>query len=95
MEVIHDWADGEATKILSAVRRAAPRHARVLVVEALVSESPGPQFGKMLDIIMLAVTGGRERTRAEYEGLLASTGFRVERIIQTASQYSLVEAVVA
>jgi len=95
MEVIHDWADGEATKILSAVRRAAPRHARVLVVEALVSESPGPQFGKMLDIIMLAVTGGRERTRAEYEGLLASTGFRLERIIQTASQYSLVEAVVA
>jgi len=95
MEVIHDWADGEATKILSAVRRAAPRHARVLVIEALVSESPGPQFGKMLDIIMLAVTGGRERTRAEYEGLLASTGFRLERIIQTASQYSLVEAVVA
>jgi len=44
---------------------------------------------------MLAVTGGRERTRAEYEGLLASTGFRLERVIQTASQYSLVEAVVA
>lgn len=95
MEVIHDWADGEAKQILSAVRRAAPRHARVLVVEALVSESPGPQFGKMLDIIMLAVTGGRERTRAEYEELLASTGFRLQRIIQTASQYSLVEAVVA
>ena len=55
MEVIHDWADGEATQILSAVRRAAPRHARVLVVEALVSESPGPQFGRMLDIIMLAM----------------------------------------
>jgi hypothetical protein len=95
MEVIHDWADGEAAQILSAVRRAARRHARVIVVEALVSESPGPQFGKMLDIIMLAVTGGRERTRGEYEGLLASAGFRLERIIQTASQYSLVEAVVA
>lgn len=95
MEVIHDWADGEATKILSAVRRVAPRHARVLVVEALVSESPGPQLSKVLDIIMLAVTGGRERTRAEYEKLLASAGFRLERVIQTASQYSLVEAVVA
>ena len=95
MEVIHDWADGEATKILSAVRRAAPKHARVLVVEALVSESPGPQFAKMLDVIMLAVTGGRERTRTEYERLLASTGFRLERVIQTVSQYSLVEAVVS
>jgi O-methyltransferase domain len=95
MEVIHDWTDADATKILSAVRRAAPKHARVLVVEALVSESPGPQFAKMLDIIMLAVTGGHERTRAEYERLLASTGFRLERIIPTASQYSLVEGVVA
>jgi hypothetical protein len=94
MEVIHDWADEEAAKILSAVRRVAPKHARVLIVEAFVSESPGPHFGKMLDIIMLAVTGGRERTRSEYEGLLASTGFRLEGIIPTPSQYSVAEAVV-
>jgi hypothetical protein len=94
MEVLHDWADEEAAKILAAVRRVAPMHARVLIVEALVSESPGPHFGKMLDIIMLAVTGGRERTRSDYETLLASAGFRLEQIIETPSQYSVVEAVV-
>jgi hypothetical protein len=94
MEVIHDWADDEAAKILSAVRRVAPKHARLLIVEAFVSESPGPHFGKMLDIIMLAVTGGRERTRSEYERLLTATGFRLQGIMSTPSQYSVAEAVI-
>jgi hypothetical protein len=93
MEVIHDWADADAKSILGAVRRAAPQHAHLLIVESLVSESPGPHFGKTLDIIMLAVTGGRERTRSEYEGLLAATGFHLERIIATPTRYDIVEAV--
>ena len=95
MEVVHDWADVKAATILAAVRRVAPHHARLLFVEALVADAPGPHFGKMLDIIMLAVTGGRERTASEYEALLGSAGFRLERIIPTPSQYSIVEAVVA
>jgi O-methyltransferase domain len=95
MEVIHDWADQDAGKILAAVRRAAPAHARLLIVEALVSESPGPHPSKVLDIFMLAVTGGRERTPSEYKALLAGAGFRLERVIPTPSQYSVVEAVVA
>ncbi len=94
MEVIHDWADEQAASILAAVRRVAASSARLLIVEALVSESPGPHFGKTLDIIMLAVTGGRERTSSQYERLLASAGFRLERVIPTPSQYSVVEAVV-
>lgn len=93
MEVIHDWADTEAAKILAAIRRAAPRHARVLIVETTVSEDPGPQFGKTLDIVMLAVTGGRERTPSEYAELLAGAGFRLERIVPTESAYSVIEGV--
>jgi hypothetical protein len=94
MEVIHDWADAEASAILTSVRRAAPRHARVLIVETLVSETPGPQWGKTLDLIMLAVTGGRERTSSEYSALLATAGFHLERIVPTRSSYAVVEAVV-
>jgi hypothetical protein len=94
MEVIHDWNDEDSARILAAVRRAAPSHARLLIVEAIVSEAPGPDFSKVLDIIMLAVTGGRERTPSEYEALLTSAGFRLERIIATPSQYSIIEAVV-
>jgi hypothetical protein len=95
MEVIHDWADEEAADILSAVRRVAPAHAHLIIVETLVSQEPGPHFGKVLDVVMLAVTGGRERTASEYDALLRSAGFRLERIIPTPSQHSVVEAVVA
>lgn len=95
MEVIHDWSDDDAAKILAAVHRAAPADARLLIVEALVPETPGPHFAKVLDIIMLAVTGGRERTPSEYDALLQAAGFRLERVVPTPSQYSIVEAVVA
>jgi hypothetical protein len=94
MEVIHDWNDEDSARILAAVRRAAPPNARLLIIEAIVSEAPGPDFSKVLDVIMLAVTGGQERTPSEYEALLAPAGYRLERIIPTPSQYSIIEAVV-
>ena len=93
MEVIHDWDDEDSVRILEAVHRAAPASARLLIVEAIVSEDAGPDFSKVLDVIMLAVTGGRERTPSEYEALLSRTGFRLERIIPTHSQYSIIEAI--
>ena len=95
MEIIHDWPDEKAARILAAVRKAAPAHARLVIVEALVSEAPGPHFSKTLDIIMLAVTGGRERTPSEYDALLKAAGFHLERIVPTASRYWVVEATVA
>jgi len=94
MEVIHDWNDEDSARILAAVRQAAPAHARLLIIEAIVSEAPGPDFSKVLDVIMLAVTGGQERTPSEYEALLAAAGFRLEKIITTPYQYSIIEAVV-
>ena len=50
MEVIHDWADPEAIAILEAIRRAAPSGARLLVIERMVSDEPGPDFVKVLDV---------------------------------------------
>lgn len=93
MDVLHDWNDTDAARILAAVRRAARTTSRVLIVETLVPETPGPHVGKSLDISMLAVTGGRERTEPQYRALLAAAGFRLARVLPTASQYSIVEAV--
>ena len=93
MEVLHDWDDSDATRILRAVRRSARPGARVLVIEILVPDTPGPHAGKTRDIIMLAVTGGRERTQAQHATLLAASGFELTRVLPTASEYSLVEAV--
>lgn len=92
MEVIHDWADAEATAILKAVRAAAPPHATVLLVEDIVPESHGPNWARTLDIVMLAVTGGLQRTAREYAALLAECGFRMERVIDTPTGISIVEA---
>jgi hypothetical protein len=93
MDVLHDWQDSEAARILAAIRRAAPAKSRLLIIETLVPDAPGPQFGKMVDIIMLAVTGGRERTAAQHAALLAAAGFRLSRVLPTAAQHSIVEAV--
>lgn len=92
MDLLHDWDDAAAAHILSAVRRAATGAARLLIVETLVAEAPGPHFGKTVDIIMLAVTGGRERTRTQFAALLAAAGFELTVVLPTASQYSIIEA---
>ena len=85
MSVIHDWGDAEATAILKAVRRAAPPHAKLMLIELLIPETPGPHPAKFLDIEMLTMTtGGRERTRAQYERLYAAAGFRLENVVPTA-----------
>jgi hypothetical protein len=94
MDVLHDWNDADAARILRAVRRAAKPPSRLLIVEALVPETPGPHFSKTVDIIMLAATGGRERTAVQHEALLTAAGFELVRVLPTASQHSIVEAVV-
>jgi hypothetical protein len=55
MEVIHDWGDEESVAILKAIRRAAPPHAKLLLIETIVPDDPGPDWSKMLDIHMLTL----------------------------------------
>ena len=94
MSVIHDWGDAEATAILTAVRRAAPSHARVVLLEMLLPEAPGPHPAKFLDVEMLVMTnGGRERTRAQYERLFESAGMRLARVISTRTPTAILEGV--
>ena len=93
MEVIHDWSDAEAAAILSAVRRAASPGARVLIVENVLGVAQSDPRGHTLDVIMLAVTGGRERTPDQLGELLESAGFGHSTVIETAGPLRIVEAV--
>jgi hypothetical protein len=95
MEVIHDWNDSDAQAILRAVRTAAPSHATLLVIEQMIPDDPAPHWAKTLDIHMLALLGGRQRTRKEYEVLMAGAGFAFEREIDTRAGVSILEAVAA
>jgi hypothetical protein len=88
--VLHDWADEQAVAILRAVRRAAHERTELLVLELILPDGAQPHPAKVLDIVMLCVTGGRERTQGEYTSLLAAGGFRLDRVVPTASPLSVI-----
>lgn len=93
MEVIHDWDDQAASAILAAVRAAAVPGAAVLVVEGIVAEGdPDPRV-HTLDLTMMALTGGRERTAADLGRLLHGAGFRPTAVLDTPGPMRIVEAV--
>lgn len=91
--ILHDWNDEDALRILGSVRRAAAAGARLLVVDAVLPGGGVPHPAVALDIVMLMVVEGRERTAAEFEGLLSRAGFRLRRILPTPALPSVIEAV--
>lgn len=91
--IIHDWDDAKSVRILSRCREAMAPGGRVLVVESVIPPGDEPHPGKWLDLIMLAVPAGRERTRGQYEQLLTAAGLKLTRIVPTQSPVSVVEAV--
>jgi hypothetical protein len=90
--VLHDWTDAEAIAILRNCRHAISQKGRLLIVEAVLPEGDSPHHGKLMDLLMLTVTGGVERTEREFTGLLTATGFKLERVIPTSTHQSIVEA---
>jgi O-methyltransferase domain/Dimerisation domain len=94
-KIIHDWDDDRAIAILKSCQRAMRDKAKLLLVEiilpARVEQSSALQRAFMLDVHMMATTGGRERTEAEYRRLLKAAGFEVIRIIPTRSELAVIE----
>ena len=91
--VIHDWPDEDPVKILGNVRTAAGVGKHVLLVEFVIPSHSREFMGKWMDLAMLVAAAGRERTPDEYGQLLGRAGFRLTRVVETASPFSIVEAV--
>lgn len=91
--IIHDWDDEKSITILKNIRQILPENGKLLLFEAVVPASGEPHFSKFMDLIMLTMTGGRERTAKEYEDLLAKAGLKVTKVIPTNSFMSIVESV--
>lgn len=89
-QILHDWSDEQAQKILAICRRAMPSGSRLLVLEMIVE--PEAEFPKRLDLMMMAWTGGRESTQAEFEHLFTGAGFRLARTNRTAMPICALEA---
>jgi hypothetical protein len=94
MEVIHDWDDQHSERILRAIRRAAPSGAKLLLIEAMMPEQPVPCWTTTLDVVMLNLLGGRQRSMSEYSTLLDRCGFGQAREIPVGAGHSIVEAVI-
>jgi hypothetical protein len=93
--IVHDWDDARCERLLSLCRQAMTPGGRVLVVEHVIAPGNGPDFGKLLDVNMLVVPGGRERTRAEFASLFARAGLRLRAVRATAGPLSILEGVAA
>jgi O-methyltransferase domain len=93
--IIHDWPDEQASTILRHCRKGVNPGGRLLLVEMVIAPGNAADFGKVLDLEMLAIPSGRERSEAEYRQLLGGSGWRLTRVLPTESPTQIIEAVPA
>ena len=91
-QIIHDWDDEQAACILANCHAALAPAGKLLLVEMVVPSDNQPNMAQAMDLNMLAILGGRERTEEEYRTLLERSGFQLERVIATHSPFSVIEA---
>jgi len=78
--IIHDWDDESARRILSTVRASAGE--RLVLIEAVIQPGNDPSGAKWLDLLMLVIAGGRERTEEQWRALLESAGWEPLRFLE-------------
>jgi hypothetical protein len=91
-DVLHNWEDDQAVAILKKCHAFMPPSAKLLVIERIIPPGNTPSPGKLIDISMLVMTGGRERTEPEYRALLQMAAFRVQDILPSESGISIIVA---
>ncbi|MEU7588313.1 methyltransferase [Micromonospora sp. NPDC049230] len=89
--IVHDWSDETAREILVRCRDAMAPDGRVVLIEMVLPSDNQDHPSLLIDVIMLSVAGGRERTPEQYRELFASAGLELERIVATSSAVSLIE----
>ena len=93
--IIHDWNDEQSVTIMKNCHRALPENGKLILIEAVVPETSEPHFAKFIDLNMLVMTGGRERTEAEFSKLYEAAGFKLTRVVPSESPFSVIEGVKA
>ncbi len=89
--ILHDWDDEKSIAILKNIRKAMKPDGRVLAIEAVIPPGNAPSPGKFLDVNMLVMTGGRERTEAEFRALYKAAGFELTRIVPAHPSAAIIE----
>ena len=89
--IIHDWDDGKSLTILRNCHQAMSSSSKLLLVESVIPPGNEPFGGKFLDLVMMLIPGGKERTENEYRRLFDEAGFELTRVVPTATEISIVE----
>lgn len=89
--ILHDWDDDDCVTILGNCRRAMSKNAKLLIVEAIIPPGNVPSFHKFMDLNMMVMLGGRERTETEYRSLLAAAGFELTQVAPTHTEMMVIE----
>jgi hypothetical protein len=90
--ILHDWDDESSRRILRTIATAAAPGARILIVEGVVPPGDQPHLTKAIDLTMLGMVTGKERSEREYRELLDSAGITLDRVVVTPSPFSILEA---
>jgi hypothetical protein len=90
--VVHNWPDDDAVRLLRNCRRAMSADGRLLLIEWVVPPADEPHPSKLLDLSMLFVYGGKERTEQEFIELLSAADLRLVRVVGTSSTLNFLEA---
>jgi hypothetical protein len=93
--VLHQLSDAEAITVLTNIRRVIAADGRVVVIDPLIPEGDVPHAGKFMDITMLALSRGRDRTEAEFAEVFGKAGLKLSETVDLESSSSVVVAVPA
>jgi hypothetical protein len=91
--ILHDWTDEQSEAILRSIRAAVRPGGHVAIIENVLPEEVGPSPGYLMDLNMMVMTGGKERSASDFEALLDRTGFRLESVAPTPVPMSVVQAI--
>jgi SAM-dependent methyltransferase len=89
--ILHDWSDSASVDILKSCRRAMKRSGRLLVAEYVIGFDNASADAEFMDLTMMVMNGGRERTRDEFSSIFMAAGFRLESVTATATPLCLIE----
>lgn len=89
--ILHDWDDEKSAAILRSCRNAMGHGSHLLVIENLNDPGSHP-MSKFMDLNMLVMTGGKERSTEDFKRLFRESGFKLNRVIPTDTPFSIVEA---
>lgn len=91
--ILHDWSDEECEAIVKNVHRASAPNGKLLIIEMLLPDQPQPSPASLMDLNMMVMVGGRERTEGEFRELLERCGYTLARVLPTAGTFNVLEAV--